>query len=81
MMNLRTSMTKPDAIRAMGGPGADRGTLTNRYNDVIEIREYALSDHFGQREPFYLLFLDERLVHWGKASALPPEIIYEMRFR
>jgi hypothetical protein len=81
MMNLRPSMTKPEAIRTMGGQGIDRGTVTNRYNNVIEIWEYDLFDHFGQREPFYLLFLDERLVHWGKASALPPEIIYEMRFR
>ena len=81
MVNLKPNMAKPDAIRVMGGQGIDRGTVTNRYKSVIEIWEYSLSDHFGQREPFYLLFMDERLVHWGKASALTPDIIYEMRFK
>lgn len=88
LMKLNLQMTKPEVISSIGNPTADRGSMTNKYNQVIEVWEYALyktdDDAFYGRPTFYwLYFYDGKLVQWGEAGDWQKEAdrIYEMRFR
>jgi len=88
LMKLNLQMTKPEIISAIGNPTAARGSMTNKYGQVIEIWEYALyktdDDAFFGRPTFYwLYFYDGKLVQWGEAGDWQREAdrIYEMRFR
>jgi hypothetical protein len=71
----------------MDRPTAARGSMTNKYGQVVEIWEYGLYkqvDAFHGRYTYYwLYFHDNKLVQWGEAGDWQKEAdrIYEMRFR
>lgn len=88
LIRLQLQMTKSEVTKAIGNPTAARGSITNRYGQVIEVWEYALfksdNDAFFERRTFYwLYFFDNRLVQWGEAGDWQREAdrIYEIRFR
>lgn len=88
LMKLNLQMMKSEVISAIGEPTAARGSMTNKYDQVIEVWEYALyktdDDAFFGRPTFYwLYFHDGKLVQWGEAGDWKREAdrIYEMRFR
>jgi len=88
LMKLQLDMTKEEVIRAMGEPDAARGSMRNKYDQVIEVWEYLLSktddDAFhGWKTPYWMYFYNGRLVQWGEAGDWKREAdrIYEIRFR
>ena len=89
LMKLRLNMTKSEVIKAMGKPTTSRGSMTNKYGQVIEVWEYRTyngylaSFHEGQYSYFWLFFSDDELVRWGKAGdwKATADRIYEVRFR
>jgi len=87
LMNLRLKMFKDDVISVMGNPTAVRGSMTNKYGQVIEVWEYALyrtgdDAFYGIPTYYWLYFYDGNLVQWGQAGDWQREAdrIYEMRF-
>lgn len=42
LMKLNLQMMKSEVISAIGEPTAARGSMTNKYDQVIEVWEYAL---------------------------------------
>jgi len=87
LMRIRLDMTRPQVVSAMGDPTAFRGAITNKYDELIEVWEYALyktdDDAFLGRPTFYwLYFSDGILVQWGQAGDWQREVdrIYEIRF-
>jgi len=86
MLNLK--MTKREVISAIGEPTVARRSIVNKYDQTIDIWEYALyessADVLYKRPAFYwLYFCDGNLVQWGEAGDWEKEAdrIYEMRFR
>lgn len=57
LMKLHLQMTKSEVISAIGEPTAARGAMTNKYDQVIEVWEYALyktdDDAVRGRPTFY----------------------------
>jgi len=88
LMNLRLEMNKDDVLSVMGNPTAARGSITNKYGQVIEVWEYELlktgSDAFiGKGTYYWLFFCEGELVRWGEAGdwEKTADQIYEIRFR
>ena len=87
LMNLELQQSKQEVMTAMGKPTAARGSMTNKYGQVIEVWEYALyktsDDAFYGNPTFYwLYFYNGKLVQWGEAGDWKREAdrIYEIRF-
>jgi hypothetical protein len=90
LSRVSLDMTKPDVTDKIGEPDAVRGSIRNKYGQVVEVWEYRLYQYSGAIEglsPYYdlywLYFVDGKLVQWGKAGDWQKEAdrIYEMRFR
>ena len=88
LMKLQLELTKNEVIERIGPPTAARGSITNKYGQVIEVWEYGLyktvEDALNNDETYYwLFFYDSKLVQWGEAGDWEREAdrIYEMRFR
>ena len=85
LMKLELEMTKKEVAEAMGNPTAVRGSITNKYGQVIEVWEYDLTKTgFRSDEISYLLFFCEgKLVQWGEAGDWQKvaDRIYEIRFK
>lgn len=88
LINLNLDMTKQDVITSIGKPDVARGSMRNKYGQVIEVweyLEYKTDDQafYGITTPYWLYFYNGRLVQWGQASDWQQEAdkIYEMRFR
>ncbi len=72
-MKLRSNMTKSEVIKVMGKPTKSSGSTTNKDGQVKEVWEYrkfeGYSEPFVERYSyFWLFFLDDELVQWGKAK-------------
>jgi hypothetical protein len=82
LMNLKLNMTKSEVISNIGKPTAARGSLTNKYDQIIEIWEYTLWKGPVTAD-YWLYFVDNRLVQWGEAGDWQKEAdrIYELRFK
>ena len=72
-MKLRLNMTKSEVIKVMGKPTTSSGSMTNKDGQVKEVWEYRKFE--GHSAPFvehysyfWLFFLDDELVQWGKAE-------------
>ena len=88
LMKLQLGMTKEEVVRVMGEPDAARGSMRNKYDQVIEVWEYLLfkTDEdamYGRKTPYWLYFYNGRLVQWGEAGDWQREAdrIHEIRFR
>jgi len=79
-------------MEILGEPDAARGSIRNKYGQVIEVWEYEKQKRDTRRGNIYtglaptmywLYFYDGRLVQWGEAGDWKAEAdrIYEMRFR
>ena len=59
LMNLQLQQSKDDVIKTMGKPTAARGSITNKFGQVIEVWEYGLyktsDDAFYSIRTFYWL--------------------------
>jgi len=71
-MKLRLNMTKSEVIKVMGKPTTSSGSMTNKYGQVEEVWEYRKFNEFWpsyvEGHYFWLFFLDDELVQWGKAE-------------
>ncbi len=79
---LQLEMTKAEVKQALGDPVAARGSIRNKFGQVIEVWEYVL-DRGGQPDATYwLYFCDGKLAQWGEAGDWRKEAdrIYEVRF-
>ena len=91
LIRIRLDMTKDQVISAIGEPSAARGSIRNKYGQVIELWEYQLRKPenegnmytYNWKYPYWLYFYDGRLVQWGAAGDWQKEAdrIYEMRFK
>ena len=90
LTKISLGMIKGEVISALGEPTAARGSITNKYDQVVEVWEYRLYQYEGAIEglsPYYnlywLYFVDNKLVQWGQAGDWEREAdrIYEIRFR
>lgn len=87
LMNLELQQSEQQVLKSMGKPTAARGSLTNKYGQVIKVWEYSLfktSDDAFYRNPtlYWLYFYEGKLVQWGEAGDWNREAnrIYEIRF-
>jgi hypothetical protein len=90
LLRISLSMTKSEVISKIGEPNSVRGSIRNKYGQVIEVWEYRFYQYSGAIEglsPYYdlywLYFVNDTLVQWGKAGDWQKEAdrIYEFRFR
>lgn len=82
LMNLQLQQSKQQVQTAMGKPTAARGSMTNKYGQVIEVWEYALYKPSSGLTFYWLYFYNGKLVQWGQAGDWQREAdrIYEIRF-
>ena len=88
MINLHLDMTKDEVIKVNGDPTVVRGSIKNKYDQIIEVWEYAeyktSTDAFhGWETSYWFYFYDGKLVQWGEAGDWRKEAdrIYEYRFK
>ena len=90
LSDISINMTKQEVKQQIGKPNTVRGSITNKYGQVVEVWEYRLYQYSGAVEglsPYYdlywLYFVDSKLVQWGQAGDWQREAdkIYEIRFR
>lgn len=71
-------------LMGFGNHPVVRGSIVNKYKQVIEVWEYNLYDENSHWTwTYWLYFCDNKLVQWGRAGDWEREAdrIYEMRFR
>lgn len=90
LSRISLDMTKSEVVQKIGEPTSVRGSIKNKYDQIIEVWEYRLYQYPGAIEgltPFYnlywLYFVNDKLVQWGKAGDWRKEAdkINEIRFR
>ncbi len=97
LSRISLDMTKSEVIQKIKEPTSVRGSIKNKYGQIIEVWEYRLCSHatLGSRYPsgvhaihyhydlYWLYFVNNKLVQWGKAGDWRKEAdeIYEIRFR
>jgi hypothetical protein len=82
LQNIHLDMTKAEVKQVLGEPSSARGSIRNKFGQVIEVWEYPL-DRPGLSDGLYwLYFYDNKLVQWGEAGDWKKEAdrIYEYRF-
>jgi len=81
LMKLNLGMTKTEVISTMGQPVAARGSIKNKFDQVVEVWEYTLWKGPITAD-YWLYFVDGYLVRWGEAGDWQAESdrIYEIRF-
>ncbi len=77
---LQLDMTKSETTDAIGPPVSVRGSIKNKYNQIVDVWEYELYKK-GRRRDYWLFFVGDRLVQWGEAGDWNNKNIYEIRFR
>jgi outer membrane protein assembly factor BamE (lipoprotein component of BamABCDE complex) len=79
--DLRKGMTATEVISVMGEPGIAREPMTNQYGQVIELWHYEMyNNHVDAYQAYFLYFYEGELVRWGKATNLPRDKVYKMKF-
>ncbi|MGA2624769.1 MAG: hypothetical protein ABSF91_12995 [Bacteroidota bacterium] len=84
-IKLQLGMTKAQVQGAIGDPDLARGSIRNKYDQLIEVWEYnPLVSNWGwDRKRMWVYFCDGQLVQWGEAGDWQREAdrIYEIRYR
>lgn len=84
---IKIGMKKEDVLQEMSSPGVMRGSIINKFGQVIDVREYEVSvfrPFIGTQIDFYwLYFCNDKLVQWGKAGdwAEAQRIVYDINFK
>ena len=91
LSRISLDMNKTEVIKELGDPQVVRGSIRNKYGQVIEVWEYRLMKHRGMirsialsgYDDYWLYFADGKLSQWGQAGdwARDADRIYEIRFR
>lgn len=87
LADISLGMSKKDVSSSIGKPKSVRGSIKNKYDQIIEVWEYQLCDYpfssFVTCDNYWMYFADGRLVQWGQAGDWGKEAnaIYEVRFR
>jgi hypothetical protein len=92
LLRLEPGMSKSKVINILGEPDVARGSMINKYDQIIEVWEYNLRKKAPGAQginidtvpaTYWLYFVESRLVQWGEAGDWKQEAdrIYEMRFR
>ena len=80
-------MTKEEVLKTVGDPELARGSIRNKYDQVIEVWEYyRLPDIWSSntsKKTLWVYFCDGHLSQWGEAGDWKAEAdkIYEIRFK
>lgn len=80
-------MNKGEVVERISEPDIVRGSMTNKFEQVIEIWEYKvespLATIFDFPQSYWLYFYDNKLVQWCKAGdwETAAHNIQEIRFR
>ena len=84
-IRLQIGMTKTQVIEAIGEPDLARGSVQNKYGQLIEVWEYdrLVSNWSWDRKLMWVYLCDGKLVQWGQAGDWKREAdrIYEIRYR
>jgi hypothetical protein len=87
-IDLNLDMSKQQVIGTLGKPDVARGSIRNRWGQLIEVWEYVeyASDDdafYGFHTKYWVYFCDGKLVQWGQAGDWKTEAdrIYEIRYR
>lgn len=85
-MQLSLGMKKQEVIQQIGAPDIARGSITNKFGQVIELWEYKVNDILSPvifAESYWLYFHNNKLARWSKAGDWEKESdhIQEIRFR
>jgi outer membrane protein assembly factor BamE (lipoprotein component of BamABCDE complex) len=81
LTRLNLDMSKTEVRQIIGSPASARGSMRNKYGQVIEVWDYVLSRD-GKPVTYWLFFYDDKLGRWGAAGDWNKEAdrIYEYRF-
>ena len=84
-IKLELGMSKKQVIDAIGNPDVARGSVQNKYGQLIEVWEYdrLVSNWSWEKKTMWVYFCDGHLSQWGEAGdwAREADRIYEIRFR
>jgi outer membrane protein assembly factor BamE (lipoprotein component of BamABCDE complex) len=88
LYKLEIGMPKGQVVKIMGEPDVARGSIRNKYDQVIEVWEYTRQKATGdlpvvRPQQYWLYFCEGKLVQWGEAGDWQREAdrIYEIRYR
>jgi hypothetical protein len=87
LRKLELGMTKDEVVDKLGEPAAARGSMRNKYDQVIEVWEYQLvkpdDAAYHITTEYWMYFYSGKLVQWGEAGDWKREAdrIYEIRYR
>jgi hypothetical protein len=90
LSRISLDMTKEEVTDKIGEPDAVRGSIRNKYGQVVDVWEYRLYQYSGaipgmssNYDMYWLYFVDNKLAQWGKAGDWQKDAdrIYEMRLR
>ena len=84
-IRLELGMSKAQVIETIGEPDIARGSIHNKYDQVIDVWEYErfVSNWSPERKRMWVYFCDGHLAQWGEAGDWGQEAdrIYEIRYR
>lgn len=83
--HISIGMNKQEVVAQIGEPDIARGSITNKFGQVIEVWEYDVENLYSipYRQPYWLYFYNGKLARWGKSGDWEKEshTIQEIRFR
>lgn len=84
-IKLELGMTKSQVLATVGDPDVARGSIRNKYDQLIEVWEYYrfVSNWSPEKKRMWVYLCDGKLVQWGEAGdwAREADRIYEIRYR
>ena len=84
-IRLELDMPKAEVLKTIGEPDVARGSIRNKYGELIEVWEYYryVSGWSWDKKRMWVYFADGYLVQWGEAGdwAREADRIYEIRYR
>jgi hypothetical protein len=86
-LKISIGMPKFEVINEISAPDIVRGSIINKFDQIIEVWEYSVLrnpySNFPYVESYLLYFFDNKLVQWGRAGDWKEAEaqIYEIRFR
>lgn len=84
-IKLELGMTKSQVIATIGEPEIARGSIRNKYDQLIEVWEYYrfVSNFSPDKKRMWVYFCDGHLAQYGEAGDWSREAdqIYEIRYR
>lgn len=87
LSDVSLGMSKSQVKEVMGNPDVVRGSVINKYNQVIEVWQYKLYSDWMRMEKnaeiYWLYFADGKIYQWGQAGDWEVESknLYEIRVR